>query len=145
MNAEIRARAVLAAVWVLCGCEAPVVTPVPAVSVTADVRQCPLITELSVLPLEVILGGEIEVSASASDETFESVWSAGAGSFEDEAAGSTVYSLRRAGQPHDPLHDQRSAVHGPRGGRGDVQLQPILRRRDHRLGRGLRRRQCHAQ
>jgi len=91
MDLAIRARAVLAAAWVLVGCEAPVVTPIPAVHVTADIRQCPLITEVSVLPLEVIVGGEIEVSANASDETFDSVWSAGAGSFEDPTARSTLY------------------------------------------------------
>lgn len=79
----------LVAVLGLCACEAQAEPHQGAVTISSEIVRCPVITDVSVAPLEVILDGRIAVSANASFG--EPLWRATAGSFDDPFASSTTY------------------------------------------------------
>jgi cysteine-rich repeat protein len=92
-------RALLFSLWALAACASEVAAPPTAgIHVHAGIERCPEITELTVLPLEVIVGGEIEVSASTVPEDAELQWRASSGSFEDPRRASTVYFCEHGGE-----------------------------------------------
>ena len=81
------------------GCAAEVAGPEPAtVQFHARVADCPRVTDLMVLPLEVIVGGEIEVSAVVEPEDAQLEWQASSGRFDDPQETSTVYFCEHGGE-----------------------------------------------
>jgi cysteine-rich repeat protein len=92
-------RVLVLSLCVLGACASEVVEPpTAAVHVHAGISRCPEITDLTVLPLEVIVGGEIEVSATLEPEGAELQWRASSGSFENPNAASTVYVCEQGGE-----------------------------------------------
>jgi len=110
-------RALLLSLCALVACASEVVGPeAAAVHVHAGISRCPQITDLTVLPLEVIVGGEIEVSATLEPEGAGLQWRASSGSFDDPGAASTVYFCEHGGEqrlsvrPLDPACPRGSDV-----------------------------------
>jgi cysteine-rich repeat protein len=70
-----------------------------SVEISTEVEQCPLIEEVSVVPLEVVVGGRIDVSATPSFGTPETLWRAKVGRFDDPRAEATTYLCTAIGAP----------------------------------------------
>lgn len=64
---------------------------------TEVTEACPLVTAVTVLPLEVIVGGTMEVSADMSSGTPDWLWTATAGHFDNPAADRTLYHCDEGG------------------------------------------------
>jgi cysteine-rich repeat protein len=73
----------------LCACAAQTDPREGAVTISSEIVHCPVITDVTVAPLEVIIDGLITVSANASFG--EPLWRATAGSFDDAFASTTTY------------------------------------------------------
>ena len=61
------------------------------VDIDLAIETCELITGVTVLPLEVFVGGEIALSATVVADGPTLLWRATAGSFEDPTAANTLY------------------------------------------------------
>lgn len=59
--------------------------------VNASFSECPLITQVSAYPLEVLVHGEIELNAEFNEQRPRLSWHTTAGSFEDAGAARTSY------------------------------------------------------
>jgi len=61
---------------------------------------CPVLTQASVSPMRVSVGGDVEVSAVATDIDGDDIvylWTGSGGTFADPAAPSTTYTCEAAG------------------------------------------------
>ena len=58
---------------------------------TGVVEVCPLVTAVTVLPLEVLVGGTLDVSADMSAGAQNWLWTATAGHFDNPSADHTLY------------------------------------------------------
>jgi hypothetical protein len=91
--------------WVLasllCACSADVDRRPAAghLGVVAQAIDCPLIVGVSILPLEVIGGGEILLGAELTRDAARVRWSADAGRFTEPEQPTTSYLCERAGEP----------------------------------------------
>jgi cysteine-rich repeat protein len=79
------------AVLALCACARDDRSAAGSVDLVAEIDQCPSIIEVSALPLEVVVGGKIEVRAQTNFEPERHGWRATVGYFADPNAEATTY------------------------------------------------------
>jgi cysteine-rich repeat protein len=88
-----RGRGILfagAALLVLIGCDPR--KPTGKLRLNGDVAQpCPLVTAVTVLPLEVVVGASVEVDADMTPGALHWLWTANAGHFDNPEADHTRY------------------------------------------------------
>jgi cysteine-rich repeat protein len=58
---------------------------------TGVVQICPVVTAITILPLEVLVGGTLDVSADMTDGAPDWIWTATAGHFDNPSADHTLY------------------------------------------------------
>jgi hypothetical protein len=68
-----------------------------AVSINADVRDCPAISSVTVLPAEVIVGATIALTAEATSGSPEFAWTSSDGVFSPAGAAVTTYQCTSGG------------------------------------------------
>jgi hypothetical protein len=61
--------------------------------------ECPLIVGMTILPLEVIVGGQIELQPDLTREVKHAQWSASSGHFEDDRRATTTFVCDAVGEP----------------------------------------------
>jgi cysteine-rich repeat protein len=88
-----RASSVFAIAFAIAALNACGSAPAPAgsLNLVTEVDQCPLVTQVSVLPLEVVIDGKLDVSAQLNFDGGTPYWSATGGDFADDRALKTSF------------------------------------------------------
>jgi len=91
-------RAAIGLVLYGCAVDAEPATGETSLVISADIELCPIVTEVSIVPLEVLIGGQIQVTAAANMEGAQFLWLAASGHFEDPTATTTHYVCESGGE-----------------------------------------------
>jgi hypothetical protein len=97
---SVRACAVSLAVASLLACEPEDAGRKPrvgTVAITADLETCPTVLGIEALPLEVMLGNDVQLRARVDDPDAAIEWHALGGTLRDRAAHATVYRCEQPG------------------------------------------------